>query len=1200
MMYIPPDYGTRVRQLRRRYALTQNELATMLGVSFATVNRWENGQTRPSTLAWQKLLLVEGHGPDVLKEPGDLMVRDAPETSKSEPATVPDFTGKPEVVQVIAEGERLSFGHLSNPAFAAESSLIDPLPHQRLAVYQHMLPQPRLRFMLADDAGAGKTIMAGLYIREMLSRRLIRRVLIIPPAGLVGNWGREMRTLFNLPFRVVTGADARNGNPFSGDESDLLIVSVDTLAGDRAFGRLQEPGVLPYDLVIFDEAHKLAADREPDFRIRKTERYKLAEALVGISDGDERWRLSWRTQHLLLLTATPHMGKLFPYYCLWRLLEPDALATLEAFEAYPADARQRHFVRRTKEEMVRFDGTPIYPVRVSNTFSYDLNPNERELYDRTTSYLQTYYNRARILNRSAVRLAMSVFQRRLASSTYALICSFERRLAKLDDLIEAIRTGRISLEELQRRQAHLDMKEAKDVLELMTADEEEPENGQEENEQSQAMALGAVIITSLADLELERQQVADLLALARRVYAEGRESKFERLREVLKSPEYQGEKLIIFTEHRDTLKFLVSRLEALGFAGQVAQIHGGMDYQERDAQVAFFKKPVEEGGSAYLVATDAAGEGINLQFCRLMVNYDIPWNPARLEQRMGRIHRYGQKRDRVYIFNLVAGGRGEGKGTREGKVLYTLLTKLEEIRKELRSDKVFDVVGRLFEGLSLKTYMEKVVLGESTTEEEERFAGALTKEQVEALEAKERVLYGHGGDVLPHLAALREEMAKEDLCRLLPGYVRHYVAQVVPLLGIGIEGNLEERFRFKPLKPGALDPLWPLLEAYLPEQRENLTVYRPKPGEPPAIYLHPGEPVCERLRALVTDRYGREALRGATFVDPTATAPYLFHLATLTVIRQADERYAALNREESLECRLIGLRQEENGQIEVCPVEHLLLLKGLPASAGHTAALVAKAAKAVDEARAFALTHVAMPAAEEIRGRLQADLTERLEMLRRGYDLQEAELATARAKLSERARIGDSRAKAELARIKEQQRALGDRRDEAQAVLQREPELVVPGEVTFLAHALVVPSSDPEEMARHDAAVEEVAMRVAREYEVMVHGSTVHDVSTAPLARKRGLPEYPGFDLQAIRPGGESLAIEVKGRATIGPVELTANEWAKACNLRDQYWLYVVFECASPYPRLLRIQDPFGKLIARNKQSVVIDEKRLFEASELD
>src|SRR6266581_2580263 len=575
-----------------------------------------------------------------------------------------DFTSDPEVVRLVVEGERLTYGHLFNPAFATEISMIEPLPHQRIAVYDHMMQQPRLRFLLADDAGAGKTIMTGLYIREMLTRRLISRVLIVPPAGLVGNWEHEMRSLFNLSFRIVSGGDARMSKPFTAQESDLLIVSIDTLRGDAMFARLQEPDVRPYDLVIFDEAHKLAADREPDLRFRRTDRYRLVEALAGIPSEEPRWALSWSCHHLLLLTATPHMGKDYPYYCLWRLLEPDALASIDAFNAYPMDARRRHFIRRTKEELVYFDGKPIYPPRYSDTLSYDLNTgdvSEQHLYEVTTRYISTSYDRARLLNRSAARLAMSVFQRRLASSTYALLRSFERRAHKLTKLVEDMRSGRLNPLQLEASQRTLN--EVADVFDEKTADEEETSAGQEENERSEDRLLDGVLATSLAELQAELQQVETLLDLARKVYAAGEESKFEKLREILRDPEYQHEKLIIFTEHRDTLDFLVHRLEGMGFTGQIAQIHGGMDYREREEQVAAFRRPVAEGGALYLVATDAAGEGINLQVCWLMVNYDIPWNPARLEQRMGRIHRYGQKHDKVYILNLVAGN------TREGRVM---------------------------------------------------------------------------------------------------------------------------------------------------------------------------------------------------------------------------------------------------------------------------------------------------------------------------------------------------------------------------------------------------------------------------------------------------------------------------------------------------------------------------------------------------
>ena len=436
----------------------------------------------------------------------------------------------PRSFEIVAEAYRLGYGYLFNPAFATEISLIDPLPHQRIAVYDHMLTQARLRFLLADEPGGGKTIMGGLYLREMQARRLLRRILIIPPAGLIGNWERELRTLFNLDFRIVSGADARVANPFHGPNSDRLIISVDTLAGDRTFARLQEPGVEPYDLCIFDEAHKLAADRQPDFSIRRTDRYRVAEALAGVHGGDPRWSLDWACHHLLLLTATPHMGKDFPYYAIWRLLEPDVLSTIDAFNAYPADARRRHFIRRTKEEMVDFQGKRLYPDRVSDTLSYDLTQgdnSEQSLYDETTHYIDYYYNRARILNRSAARLAMSIFQRRLASSTYALLKSFERRLGKLTGLIDSIQSGKLSVEQLTQMQRKLD--DTKDVLDEETGDEESPKAGQEENEVAEKKAMGGVVAVSLAELVAEKKKVEQLFDLAKRVDAKGDESKFEKL-----------------------------------------------------------------------------------------------------------------------------------------------------------------------------------------------------------------------------------------------------------------------------------------------------------------------------------------------------------------------------------------------------------------------------------------------------------------------------------------------------------------------------------------------------------------------------------------------------------------------------------------------------------------------------------------------
>lgn len=1166
------DYPETIKAMRARLGLTQVALAERLGVSFPTVNRWENGKSRPSQLSWQAILdLDKGISYDEIQEEGMEFAELEPPPYNAEPPLL-DFTAKPEVVRVLVEGERLSFGHLANPTFATEISSIDPLPHQRIAVYDRMLKHARLRFLLADDAGAGKTIMTGLYVREMLSRRLLSRVLIVPPAGLVGNWQQEMQVLFNMPFRIISGQDAKTGNPFTGPDSDRVIVSVDTLVGDRMFSRLSEEDVEPYELVVFDEAHKLSCNRGNDFRIRKTGRYKLAEAIAGVYTGDKSWSLPWHAHHLLLLTATPHMGKDYPYYALWRLLEPDVLTTFEAFEHFPKEQRHQYFIRRTKEEMVRLDGQPLYPVRQCDTLGYDLSSGEvgeQRLYDETTEYLRHVYNKAKVLNQSAARLAMGVFQRRLASSTYALLCSFERRIVKLDQVIENIESGELTIEQLLTLQRRI--KDDADVFENKSADEESSDENQEENEAAEDTMLQGVIAESLAELVAEREQVIDLRNLAKHVYDAGVESKFDKLREVITDSRFADEKMLIFTEHKDTMEFLVRRLGGLGYAGHIAQIHGGMHYSERQDQIEQFRLPVEDGGARLMVCTDAAAEGVNLQFCWIMVNYDIPWNPARLEQRMGRIHRYGQKHDPVVIVNLIA------PGTREGRVLKTLLDKLEKIRKQLKSDKVFDSIGRVFVGVSIKEYMERALDDDADTIARE-LDGQLTKEQVKAIEECERTLYGDGGDVKRELPRLRQGIEYETFFRLLPGYVRRFVAAAAPQIDIEFDGDLGGTFDLVPTKKGATDSLLEVLDTF-PSHSRRLSIYRP--GDRHAcIWMHPGEPVFERFRELVRQRLGRNALRGAVYVDPTAEKPYLFHLARLSVIRQADPEVPDLAHEETVECRLVGIRQTESSDISMCPVEHLLLLRGGEGLPPQGQRLAVAAPKLTEQASAYLMERVCREMAVDRRKQILSALPERESFVERGFDYQEAELAATRAKLTPKAREGNKGAAAELSHIKNQQRELRARREKALAVIRREPELLVPGSVDFIAHALVVPSTAKADRERLEANVEEVAMELTKAYEE-ASGAEVRFVHTPKLAIAAGLPEHPGFDILSNYPDGKRRCIEVKGRATTGEIEVTDNEWARACNLRDDYWLYVAYHCATATPQLVRVQDPFDKLLVR-------------------
>jgi Helicase conserved C-terminal domain/Domain of unknown function (DUF3883) len=760
---------------------------------------------------------------------------------------------------------------------------------------------------------------------------------------------------------------------------------------------------------------------------------------------------------------------------------------------------------------------------------------------------------------------------------------------KLDGLIEAILAGRITPDELTAMQRKLD--DTKDVFEEETGDEETAKGGKEENEIAENKALGGVVAVSLAELIAERDQVRALLDLAKQVDAKGDESKFDKLREVLDNPEFREEKLIVFTEHRDTLDYLVRRLEGLGFTGQVARIHGGMDFREREQQIECFRKKVQDGGALYMVGTDAAGEGLNMQFAWRLLNWDLPWNPARLEQRMGRIHRYKQEHDPVFIINLVAGK------TREGRVMKTLLDKLERIRKELGRDKVFDVIGRLFEGLSIKEYMERAVTTEGAEAACRALEGTLTKEQVEALEVKERRMYGDGGDVQSSLASERAKLEREGWWRLLPGYVRRFVEKSVPLLGLGIEGDLDQTFALTALKPGALDFLWNLLETYPPARRQRLTVRKPRDAAE-VLFLHPGEPVFDRLRVHVCERFADAARRGGVFVDPSAEAPYLFHLAAVTVARRADLAHPTLARGEILEHRLVGLRQSEDGAIAPCPVEQLLLLKGghgVPASA---AGFASRAGRWAEAAGRYAHEQIARPLAEQRRRERLDSLPSRLHFVARGFEYQDAELAQARGRLREKAQAGDPRAKGELTKIKDRQKGLAARREAALAVLKREPELIGADAVTFLAHALVVPTDDPEDQKRYEAEVEAIAIKVAWAFEEAA-GAVVKDVSKPHLARAAGLEDHPGVDLLSGRPEGER-GIEVKGRVGVGDVELTENEWAKSCTQRDRYWLYVVFDCGTPHPRLLRVRDPFGKLVVKAKGSVRIDGTAIFNAAEGD
>lgn len=1061
------------------------------------------------------------------------------------------FRADANLVRLVAEAHRLQHAYLFNPIFATETSLIDPLPHQFIAVYDHLLKHVPLRFLLADDAGAGKTIMTGLYIQEALLRRQVERVLIVPPAGLIGNWERELRVCFRLQFRILSSADAANTNPFADPENRLAIVSLDTLRQERMQNYLFE--AQPYDLVVFDEAHKLSARYESDGTVDKSKRYELAEQIAA------------QQKNLLMLTATPHMGKDDAYYFLWRLLLPELLAAQKAFGRLTDKEKSKHLLRRMKEEMITFDGKPIYPPRRSRTIAYPLKHgevSERSLYDAVTAYCEKYFDLAGQYNRSAAKMAMMVLQRRLASSTFALLQSLIRRQEKLQTTLRNLKDGRLSTDGLEEAQAKLsDI----DIRDEKTGDEEEVIDGKEESERVDEDLERATAARSITELETEIVHVQDLAELASKVYNLRAESKFEKLWEAL--TEYTDTKVLIFTEHRDTMTFIIERLEALGFTDKVAQIHGGMRYGEREEQVEFFRDP---NGAQYLVATDAAGEGINLQFCWLMVNYDIPWNPARLEQRMGRIHRYKQTRT-VVLLNLVA------EDTREGRVLKVLLEKMQKMREELNDDKVFDVIGQQFSQISLKELIMKAITENQTNASIQTINTQFTLENIQKhLKGQQKSVAS--SEVKRLFTNVQEQRESAETLRMLPAYVRGFFEDTTPLLGYRIDGDIEATFKLS----GCPTSVQNAIDGYPSQLRHRLTFSRelalPTGSEKSeAIFLHPGEPIFDATRLHFLEKFNTEGGRGAIYFDPDADEPYLFYLAKVPVVRQTDEA------SQVLEEVLVGIKQFADGRCEETPAHLLLTLTPRTAEQDMPSTLSADWLNLTHETepvKRFVCENFGHPKLFGIRDALHAQLENRIKQIRVSSNLRKAELLEQRRRLKDAVEKGVPAARTKLNNCERELGVLPTKREQAEADLVKEIENTILGPVSIYVRAFVTPSQIEEIPTRTLRDAEAIALKTAIEHENR-RGAEVKDVSNPSLKK--------GFDLQSTHPTGEVRYIEVKGRTGVSSIELTANEWRQAANHRNRYWLYVVYHCDTDEPQLYLCRDPFGTLIAKPTGSVTIN-----------
>ncbi len=550
-----------------------------------------------------------------------------------------------------------------------------PLPHQVEAVYGRLLQAPLVRFLLADDPGAGKTIMAGMLIRELRVRGLADRVLILVPPLVLTQWQEELRQKFGEEFRIIArGNGDGRGNPFA--EAPHCLTSMYWAARPEIQALVTQP---PWDLVIVDEAHKMAAytQGKKTPKIARTQLYRLGEALLP------------ETPQCLLLTATPHKGDPENFRHLMRLVDPDVFAQVDPAEVMRERANP-YIIRRLKESMVNFDGTPIFPPRTTKTVEFALSPGELALYDAVTRYVQDHFNQAVQHQNGGAAFAMMLLQRRLSSSLEAITRSLIRRRERLQ----------ILLTETLRDRKHWQDQWAR-------LHETEDTAGEGEDTATEEEIVGAVDTVDPDALEEEMVTLDPLIQMAEDLRRTEVERKYQELEAALWGPGgllAQGEKLLIFTESRDTLRYLTQRLtEKLG-EDEVATIAGDHGMEQRQNQVEHFRRQ-----AVVMIATDAGGESINLQFCNQMVNYDIPWNPNRLEQRMGRIHRIGQTRE-VFVFNMVA------VNTREGDVMRHLLRKMAQMEQDLGPELVYNILGDILAGPygSLADIMAACITGRTT------------------------------------------------------------------------------------------------------------------------------------------------------------------------------------------------------------------------------------------------------------------------------------------------------------------------------------------------------------------------------------------------------------------------------------------------------------------------------------------------------
>lgn len=1109
------DKGQIVKNLIPSEPVTINKvqmLGSMVSLSFTGVNT-----NRAST---KVISLSEFENLEVLTDEGSF-----------------NFTGDPEKFALFAEAERINSAYQFDPLFAVNCSIVDPLPHQVEAVYKFLLPLPKIRFLLADDTGAGKTIMTGLLIKELMMRGLLERVLIVTPGGLTKQWQEdEMASKFNIQFTLVNRSQY-SSDPNIFHSAPRIVTSLDFISREDVLNVAINSH---WDLIVFDEAHKLSA-YDYGTKVYKSKRYQAAQLL------------SQQCEHLLLLTATPHRGRTDTFKKLLQLLDEDIFATDEIaskrVQELEHNGINKFFIRRLKEDMKNWQGNPLFKERFTRTVAYQLTNEEKELYDAVTKYLTKQKEEAYEENNIHVSLALTVMQRRLVSSIFAIKNTLFRRWNALQGIVDEVNKNP-NLWSQRHKLEGFDIDNIEDYDELGDEERDALDNILSDPKKFKLFTTAK----SLQEIQEEAREVKRLFEMADSLYKRSQEEqKFKELQRMLISQRViDGEKLVIFTEHKDTLLYLEERLSKSG-GYKVVTIHGGKSIDERREAMWSFATP----DTQILIGTDAAGEGINLQFCRLLINWDIPWNPNRLEQRMGRIHRYGQKQD-VVVFNMVA------NNTREGKVLERLLSKLDIIRNSMGDDRVYDVIQDVLEDVSLEEIINSIFTGRQSKLDE------FLAQDDEQLKVKFREKITEQKEKLAHStvdykdARLLKEHSDEK--RLQPIYIRLFFEKAFKHIGGEFTEIRQSIYRIDKLPELLAQALRTDYNIFADTIRQIQFCFDKQIfldylniGDLGRVhYINPSNPIFDSLIKVIRNQYREDMLRGTILVSPLDHKDYF----AFFVKSQITDNRPNKNVDSVADEQLMLVQQSMDGQFNVTSPAKFIDL--------HPPAIFTKPIEPPniinnETVVEWSFNNITLSQFEETQKHVVQDTDRRKEYLETAFTHVIMDLQIQIQELQGKVLLGDPRAQEKIQKKQDRINELIIKKKSRLANLELMKQLS-PKAPEVLGCAYVVPLTQVEYQDHYgmsrDDEVEAIAMDVSMRYEVE-HGWKPEDVSA----------NNEGYDIRSASPEEFKRYIEVKGRSAEGGVMLSENEMNRLAQLGDAAWLYIVVNCKTN-PDLNRLQNP--------------------------